>query len=174
MLQNVISDNLVVAAERETLDPCYWSQNRPAEKHPKVKIDNSEINLERIMFKWIRTWSIIKIKKINNKIDFLFLFSYWSNWRLLAALYMNVSQPLIASAAVGIVFARVRVLAAKTFLRRERRRHKKFPNFSSPFSARLLRSSAKTLLALSNNPSTQAESLIDDYLNSLCNENKWY
>ena len=55
MLQNVISDNLVVAAERETLDPCYWSQNRRAEKHPKVKIDNSEINLERIMFKWIRT-----------------------------------------------------------------------------------------------------------------------
>ena len=55
MLQNVISDNLVVAAERETLDPCYWSQNRLAEKHPKVKIGNSEINLERIMFKWIRT-----------------------------------------------------------------------------------------------------------------------
>ena len=79
MLQNVISDNLVVAAERETLDPCYWSQNRRAEKHPKVKIDNSEINLERIMFKWIRTWSIIKIKKINNKIDFLFLFSYYDN-----------------------------------------------------------------------------------------------
>ena len=85
---------------------------------------------------------------------------------------MNVSQPLIASAAVGIVFARARVLAAKTFLRRERRRHKKFPSFSPPFSARLLRSSAKTLLALSNNPARQAESLIDDYLNSLCNENK--
>lgn len=29
------------------------------------------------MFKWIRTWTIIKIKKINNKIDFLFLFSYY-------------------------------------------------------------------------------------------------
>ena len=43
MLRNVISDNLVVAAEREALDPCYWSQNRPAEKHPKVKIDNSEL-----------------------------------------------------------------------------------------------------------------------------------
>ena len=44
MLQNVISENLVKAAERETLDPCYSSQNRPAEKHPKVTIDNSEIN----------------------------------------------------------------------------------------------------------------------------------
>ena len=94
MLQNVISDNLVVAAERETLDPCYWSQNRQAEKHPKVKIDNSEINLERIMFKWIRTWSIIKIKKINNKIDFLFLFSYYDNISLkqLEAAYCFVHE----------------------------------------------------------------------------------
>ena len=64
MLQNVLSDNLVEAAQWGTLDPCYSSQNRPAEKHPKVKIDNSEINLERIMFKWIRMWSIIKIQKI--------------------------------------------------------------------------------------------------------------
>ena len=31
------------------------------------------------MFKWIRMWSIIKIKKINNKIDFLLLFSYNDN-----------------------------------------------------------------------------------------------
>ena len=88
-----------------------------------------------------------------------------------------MSQPLIACAAVGIVFARVRGLAAKTFLRHiaarnKRRRHEKFPSFSSPFSARLLSSSVKTLLALSNNPATQAESLIDDYLNALCIENK--
>ena len=77
-----------------------------------------------------------------------------------------MSQPLIASAAVGIFFARVRGLAAKTFLRHiaarsERRRHEKFPSFSS-FSSGLLSSSAKNLLALSNSPSTQAESLIDD------------